>query len=447
VVRVGSAYWAAATTGGWRPPFALLRSRDLRSWRQVGTLLPRAPRWAAGRFWAPELSASRGHVLAYYSARRKRGGFCIAVASGRGLPGPLRDRGPLVCPPLGAIDPFPWRDQAGRPWLLWKQNGNAEGQPTPILAAPLTANGLRLAGPPRELIRNDRPWEGAVVEAPALVRHGGELFLLYATDRCCGTRCDYAVAAARAPSLEGPWTKHEGPLLIGSGGLRCPGHGSLVPGPRGTTFVFHGYGRGDPLNRSLWEAGLSWGADGWPRFGTPSAAEQRPAPVLESFRGRLEPGWQWPRRRPATRVVARRGGRLRMGVGELGRQPGQGSYVAETAFQASKGARAGMAVQDAAGLGLRAEVSGRRVALWRADRNGAVRVATRRLKRSGRLAIRIRVSGGVRLRVQVRQGRAWRRLGGEQRFPDGTESPRVALLVDGGPSARAAFERLTIEPL
>src|SRR5215204_5100401 len=46
VVRVGEEFWAATTTGGWAPHFALLRSRDLVNWEKVGFVFQTKPAWA-----------------------------------------------------------------------------------------------------------------------------------------------------------------------------------------------------------------------------------------------------------------------------------------------------------------------------------------------------------------------------------------------------------------
>src|ERR671932_642553 len=73
VLQARGAFYASATSGSWAPLFPLFRSTDLVTWRQVGALLPRAPEWGIGRFWAPELSFQRGRYVAYFSASRRRG--------------------------------------------------------------------------------------------------------------------------------------------------------------------------------------------------------------------------------------------------------------------------------------------------------------------------------------------------------------------------------------
>ena len=179
-------------------------------------MLERRPRWAADDFWAPELVRRDGRVLVYYAALApQRAGAAWRVASSERLRGPYRDEGPLLCSGIGEIDPLPVTDEQGADWLVWKQDGNSRGQPTPILAAPLAPGGLSLAGVPHELFRADAPWERGLVEAPALLRHDGMFYLLYSAGRCCGRSCNYVTGVARSRSLLGPVGEAPGPVPRG----------------------------------------------------------------------------------------------------------------------------------------------------------------------------------------------------------------------------------------
>src|ERR1700749_1839911 len=102
VIRVGEEFWAATTTGGWAPHFALLRSRDLVNWEKVGYVFQSKPDWAKDDFWAPEIVNDGGRFRVCYAARRdegpkKRGTLCVGVAVARSPSGPYADAGPLVC--------------------------------------------------------------------------------------------------------------------------------------------------------------------------------------------------------------------------------------------------------------------------------------------------------------------------------------------------------------
>ena len=446
LLRGAKRWYVTSTSGDWLPAFPILRSRNLGDWRQVGSVLPRLPRWADGDFWAPELVRSGGRVLAYYAASAHGGGRCIAAASAPRVSGPYRDHGPLVCSEIGEIDPLPVTDEHGSAWLVWKRDGNSAGKPTPIVAAPLAPGGLALAGPPHELFRASEPWEQGLVEAPALLRRHGLFYLLYSARRCCGLRCNYVTGVARAPSLLGPWEKRPEPLLRAGPLFRCPGHGSVARGSGGVpVFAYHAYVRDDPANRQLLIAGLSVPAEGWPELRPFVASRNRARLQRLGFEGdRLDPGWQWPvELRPAVRVAD---GALRLGLGALGRQAGMARFAAQAVIRGRRrGARPGLAVMASAEDAVGAELRGRRVVAWRVDEGrrrvvGRVRVRTRRES-----AVRLRLSLGSNVRLAVRERGSWRRVG-EARPPRWTSGPRVALTVRGRRGARAAFYSLSIHP-
>jgi xylan 1,4-beta-xylosidase len=446
ILRAGSGWYAASTSGSWLPAFPVLRSADTRHWRQVGAVLERRPRWAAGDFWAPELVRREGHVLAYYAAEARNGKRCVAVASAQHLRGPYRDEGPLVCSGVGDIDPLPVTDEHGAHWLVWKKDGNSRGQPTPIVAAPLAPGGLALAGVPRELFRADAPWERGLVEAPALLRHDGMFYLLYSAGGCCGRTCTYVTGVARSRSLLGPWEKRPGPFLEDDAAFRCPGHVSVAGAPGGGLLLaYHAYARSDPANRRLLIAALGFDAEGWPVVGAAAHPAARPAPVREDFeRARLRGGgWQWPvGPRPAAHVA---GGTLRLGPGALAQQAGTATFRARTEITArQRGARPGLAVMASAVNGIGVELRGRRALAWRVDDGRRSAIGRVAIGRGERVELRLSMRASVRLAVRIRD--AWRPLGGEQPLLHWTSGPRVALRVGGPPEARASFERLWISP-
>ena len=171
------------------------------------------------------------------------------------------------------------RDERGRLYLLWKEDGNEFRRPTPILAQRLSEDGRRLRGRPRELIRSREPWEGRIVEAPTVVRHGGYFYLFYSANRCCTEECAYAVGVARSPTLLGRWERYPGnPILRDGNGWRCPGHVSLVADAGGSLkALFHAFrtGAGVLIGRQLLVDDVTFGQDGWPRIGAGVPAPPR----------------------------------------------------------------------------------------------------------------------------------------------------------------------------
>jgi xylan 1,4-beta-xylosidase len=473
VIRDGPDYWAVVTSGGWRPPFTVLHSDDLVNWQVAGSVLRHRPPWAKSSFWAPEIQKQGPRYLVYYSARSLRGSFCVAVAS---APSPLaffHDHGPMVCPPLGAIDPQAVRDERGRPYLVWKVDGNNRRRPTPIMAAPLSANGLQLTGAPRELFRNDQPWEGRVVEGPTLVQRGSTLYMLYSAGACCGRHCNYVLGVARSPTLLGRWEKHPGPILAGDKSFRCPGHATVVDSPSGGQYLlYHAYtgdGRLD-VGRQLLLDRLEWGTDGWPVVNSghgPSitalspldlAQSRRPEPFTDDFRTRfLTAGWQWDVARPAMHVDPRFEGRLWLGTirrarrptpGVVGRQPGESAYVAETVVSGrSARASAGLAAYADGAHALGVEVQGRRAVVWRTMRGEAVPLASRPIGRARFVPLRIRAIGGDAFAFEVGLSRGWVGVGAPRyHAPAWRGRTRIVLRVAGPRSSRAAFERFSLAP-
>src|SRR5687767_7356549 len=202
VIRVGGEYWATTTSGTWEPEFSLFRSRDLLRWEISGAVFQKRPAWAERDFWAPEISTHNGRFFVYYTARKKGGPLCVAVATAATVAGPYIDHGPLVCQKLGSIDAMAVTDENGVRYLVWKEDGNSRDQPTPMWAQKLSDDGLKLRGRKVELIRNDpRSWEGGVVEGAFILRRGNWFYLFYSGNACCGRRCNYALGVARSSSV------------------------------------------------------------------------------------------------------------------------------------------------------------------------------------------------------------------------------------------------------
>jgi GH43 family beta-xylosidase len=127
----------------------------------------------------------------------------------------------------------------GVQYLLWKNDGNAIGQTCTIWARQLSADGLSFVGPPgTPLMHNDQSWEGAVVEAPEIVKHDGRYYLFYSANSYVNGA--YATGYAVADSLLGTYAKPTTrPWLATQGALVGPGGGSFTIGPDGNTWMFY----------------------------------------------------------------------------------------------------------------------------------------------------------------------------------------------------------------
>jgi len=314
VMRDGGLFYASATSDSWAPIFPIFRSSDLVNWTQVGAVLPRAPAWATGSFWAPELVRWNGRVFAFYSATERSGPHCIGVATARRPEGPWKDGGRVLCRSIGAIDPAPVTDTDGSHWLVYRAMGPGNG----LWAARFSLRILRLVGPRYPLLFPDQPWERGVVEGPTVARVGGLWYLFYAGGSCCSPPCSYSEGVARAPTLRGPYLKDPGnPLLRSGNGWKCAGHGTLVWAGNELRMLHHATRQGDRSGRRTTMLDpIAFGADGWPQIGgdgepveeglSPMGALQTPSAggFSDAFDGTsLAPGWEWPLfRPPAVRV-------------------------------------------------------------------------------------------------------------------------------------------------
>lgn len=252
VLRSSGTYYLYATNSD-RFNIQLATSKNLTKWTIRNTdALPTLPSWAAeGETWAPDVSEpTPGDFTMYFVAREpKSDSQCIGMATSGSANGPFvsTETKPMICDTRegGDIDPSTFTDTDGTRYLLWKNDGNCCGLETWLQIARLSADGSRLAGPVTKLIDETLPWEGTLVEAPTLVRHGAKYVLLYSSNDYSGD--DYAVGYATATSLRGPYTKHPKPLLSTASSHKrfCgPGGQDVVVGPGGRDYlVFHSWDR------------------------------------------------------------------------------------------------------------------------------------------------------------------------------------------------------------
>jgi GH43 family beta-xylosidase len=284
VLRDGSQYYMACTSGNAGQAFPVRVSSDLVQWKAAGHVFPTGskPSWAKGDFWAPELHRVGSGYVAYYTARHQDGALSIGAAKASQAAGPYVDIGqPLLHQStMGLIDATYFKAPGGKQYLLWKEDGNAVGKPTPIHGQELAADGLSLVGVRQTLITNNLGWEGGVVEAPWMVEHGGTYYLFYSGNGYYGAA--YAIGVAKAASPLGPYTKAGAPIVVTKGPWVGPGHNSVVTTPSGQDWlVYHAWkaghvnGPGDGrvvlIDRLLWEGG-------WPSASHTPSSTSLPVP-------------------------------------------------------------------------------------------------------------------------------------------------------------------------
>jgi beta-xylosidase len=281
VLLDGDTFYLTCTPG---PNYRILSSKDLVSWTNVGTIFTDAnqPSWAVSHFWAPEIHKVGSKYVAYFSAKSAASGtFAIGAATASGPLGPYTDLGsPLVSEPApGAIDAHYFRASDGKHYILWKIDGNAVGQPTPIKIQELAPDGLSRIGSPTTILTNSLAWEGALVEGPWLVEHSGSFYLFYSGNGYASS--SYGVGVARASSPLGPFTKKGAPILSSSGDWAGPGHGAILQGPSGDwVHVYHAWRAGkvnQEPGRILLVDRVQWD-QGWPEMRAAPSSRSQPLP-------------------------------------------------------------------------------------------------------------------------------------------------------------------------
>ncbi len=474
VVKIGDTYWASATTSDWGPIFPLLKSKNLQDWTLAGHVFPQGrPAWADHYFWAPEISQEGQKTYIFYAAHRQGGNLAVGVASADRPEGPYRDHGPLVGQPDGSIDAFPVRDEKGRLYLVWKEDGNSIGQPTPIWAQPLNAARTALTGEKKELFRNDpNSWEAGLVEGVSMVRHGGYFYAFYAGNGCCGSGCTYATGVARAKALLGPWEKYaRNPVLASNDAWKCPGHGTAVERNGHWYLLHHAYAAQGFQNvgRQGVLSEFTWSAAGWPEFragGVPAgalpAAARQKEDVRDGFDGpALAPTWQWP-------LAAEPAFTLKNGTLLLGAQPagsgavlGHGVYAAAYTALATVVAPGAVPVGTAAGLAvvgtpdnaLALTVGGGAVRLWQREKGQQKVLAEAPLPAAaGALTLRVRVTAATQYQFDFSPdgGTTWQALPGTKAAVDGAFLPpwdlgvRVGVLAQGPATSTVAFDQFSL---
>ena len=479
VIRVGNDFWATATSSEWGPQFPILHSTDLVNWDLAGSVFPHRPQWAVANFWAPEISEHRGKYFVYYVGRKKGGPLAVSVATADQPAGPYTDHGPLVAQPAGSIDPVPVTDEKGKRFLIWKEDGNSRRLPAILWLQPLSDDGLKLVDEPREILRNDAPWEGAVVEGPFVVHRGDWFYLFYSGNGCCGRGCSYAMGVARAKSLLGPWEKNSAnPILAGNEQWKCPGHGSITDDGKGHYWLlYHAYSATDFIytGREALLDEVKFREDHWPEINDgrgPSAVSLVPFAAIQQrnfgakrryefvdeFTGKLmSPGWQWPQENEPKYEFATNGSPgflLRPNDSKgtnllaaiLARSTTSGDYEATVILEnPDGGVAAGIAVvgDEANATGL-AVLDGKLI-LWRRDKGTQKVLAETAAPAGGHPRLQLKAGAGHIFRFAgSADGKSWMEIGDPQsgdQMPPWDRSIRVGLTVGGRTNAAAHFDR------
>jgi beta-xylosidase len=268
-------YYAYATNASGKN-IQVAKSTDLVKWDMLVDAMPALPTWAklgGSLVWAPEVMHIGDKYVLYYTARDKESNKqCVGVATSDKPEGRYVDSNdkPFVCQADqgGTIDASPFRD-GDKLYLYYKNDGNCCNMATWLYVQEMAPDGLSLVGEPVQLVRNDRAWEGGVVEAPTMWKHDGKYYLFFSANNYAGM--EYAVGYATCQSVMGPCEDApENPILKSHMDVRPPivgpGHQTITVDDDGETWlVYHVWEitsaglRGN--NRNMWIDKLVWEGD------------------------------------------------------------------------------------------------------------------------------------------------------------------------------------------
>jgi ribosomal protein L24E len=170
------------------------------------------------------------------------GHYCLSVARATSPKGPFSDSssGPALCRDAdgGVIDPAPFIDASGRPWLYFKtyDDVNASTVGSRIYAVPLSSDGAHLAGTQRIVLAQENVSSTSeTIENPQMFRAAGRYLLLFS--RGLYTSSNYRQGYATCDSPTGPCREASSSLLTSYGSVLGPGGGTTFTDTHGRLFL------------------------------------------------------------------------------------------------------------------------------------------------------------------------------------------------------------------
>jgi GH43 family beta-xylosidase len=247
--------------------------------------------------WAPEIHFNQGAWYVYFAAAPSREirddlfqhrMYAISTQADNPLDGPWTFEGQIdTGMDTFCLDATTFTNR-GTLYYLWAQKEEGIRGNSNLYIAPMK-DPVTLAGKPVRLSTPEYEWETRgfwVNEGPAVVEHGGRIFITYSAS---ATDENYAMGllwADRDADLLDPgcWSKSKEPVLTSSPdhNIFGPGHNSFTVAEDGVTdlLVYHARTyteiEGDPLwnpDRHTFVKPLKWDASGMPAFGNAALSD------------------------------------------------------------------------------------------------------------------------------------------------------------------------------
>ncbi|MET7364809.1 family 43 glycosylhydrolase [Streptomyces sp. NPDC005566] len=269
--------------------------------------------------WAPEIHFIDGKWYVYFAAGRADDVWKIRMhvlesSAANPLTGGWIEKGQIKTPMDSfALDATTFVVNGSR-YLSWAQQDPGINSNSNLYIARMV-NPWTIGGTPVRLSAPTYSWETVgyrVNEGPALIQHGGKVFMTYSASATDSNYCLGMLTASATGNLLDPaaWSKSATPVFATNAatGQYGPGHNSFTTSEdnRSDVLVYHDRNykdiAGDPLNdpnRRTRVQKVYWKADGTPDFGIPVADGATPKRLSSfnfpdrfirhwEFRGKLE---------------------------------------------------------------------------------------------------------------------------------------------------------------
>lgn len=255
LARFGNTWYLYTTGTSWGNNLGVLTSSSPSGpWQTTtgkpygSTALGAVPGWQVpGTQWAPGVYHFAGRYVLFYAAKvRATGQWCLSVGTSPSPTGPFQDRstGPLICQSDqgGSIDPHPFIDADGFPWLVWKNNDGSSAAVSRVWSIQLGPDGTTLAGRPQAILTKDTqrsPWM-LTVDNPQLVLVNGVHVLLFSGGNF--ENDSYVEGWATCSGPAGPCTAARDPFLSSYGDVGGPGGATVEVDQDGRWWMaWHGW--------------------------------------------------------------------------------------------------------------------------------------------------------------------------------------------------------------
>ena len=253
ILRDGSDYYLAQSSGDYYPGIPIWHSKNLRDWKLL-TYAVWNPQ--PHNLWVTDLAKDASGFHLQYGIASTGGGH---ILSARSILGPWSDPKPTGLPPDGVLA----ESSSGERFLF------SSG----YRIVPLKPGSFEAAGPaldqPKWPVPEDLAIECLCPEAPKVLMKDGWWHLLMAAGGTFGPSTSHMVLSARAKHPEGPWELSPYNPVTRTFSRHEPwwskGHAQLIDGPDGNWFLIeHGILKDfRSLGRATLIEPVEWTPDGW----------------------------------------------------------------------------------------------------------------------------------------------------------------------------------------